>query len=524
MAGSLLASLLLSLPVIQAEFCDEADNLVGGWLIANGWVMYKDYFSHHAPIPHLYSAFIHVVFGKSWAFQRWSIAVFGLINLAFLMGRSRTRSDGRWFYSLALLALLWPMYAVNYWGYMVLADNLAAHAALPLIVIVLDVLSSRRSPSRWEGIWFGMNLFIAGMSNPLLVFPGMVAGLGFLAACWFPEGWRGNRRPWPGLVGAMAGGLVPGLALIAYLVHQDSLELAWDRVIRFNSEVYAQYTGGFGFPSVIKDCWRQAASCFSLTHFGIWDFSLRHDSEMPWGNDQWVFFGLVGRLSILAMVGWALVRKSWLGGLVLYVFAACCLSRAGFHMQHFRLLELWCLCWLGASLVLSWRRQTAPVRVLTSLAMVGWLLIQGVVVANAFATVSAVGMTCKLRPTMPSTHDFSRVCRGLLGQEGKVLVYPLAMHFQYSINYPPAGYFYYVLPWTCHRPEDLQRAVDDLRRAAQENTLVYFDDSGDIWNYPTRVWAKELGVVLREDYLEVAPHFFLSKNASQVRQAALGGH
>jgi hypothetical protein len=44
--------LLFSFPFLKGEFVDERDNWVGGYLQSRGEVIYKDFISHHAPLPY----------------------------------------------------------------------------------------------------------------------------------------------------------------------------------------------------------------------------------------------------------------------------------------------------------------------------------------------------------------------------------------------------------------------------------------------------------------------------------------
>src|SRR5687767_6441243 len=37
-------------------FVDESDNFLGGYVIARGYVLYRDYFSHHMPLPYYLAA------------------------------------------------------------------------------------------------------------------------------------------------------------------------------------------------------------------------------------------------------------------------------------------------------------------------------------------------------------------------------------------------------------------------------------------------------------------------------------
>lgn len=506
MAASLGVFLLLNLPFVNADFCDESDNLVGGMLISQGWVVYRDYFSQHAPLPHLLSAVVHFLFGKGWALQRWSVALIGLVNLWQLMALTRRRPDGTLFYALALFAILWPFYAVLYWGYMVLADNIAAYATLPMAALVVDSLWNRARPSVFASAWLGVNLFMAGMSNPLMIYPAVVCLVGFAWASWrrdpSRQSWTIPWRPWIGLT---LGGLAPGIGLVAYFLGHGALDDCWDWVFEFNREVYAPGDLYLG------EVWHHLGNLWSPLQQQPWDFGLVHRSEDPGGNDSWAYFGLAGRLGIVAVAAWSLLRRSALAGLVLYGLAAASLTRQGFHTQPFRVLELLCLCVSAVIVFGVLRRRSYGIRLPFAVPALGLALVNILVIANAALEVSRRGVQCRLDPNLPHYRQLARECRSLVGAEAKAFFYPLDFHLHYATGYEPAGYFFCMVPWTCQRPQDKARVLSDLRRGARDRVLVVFPREFQIWGRPSQSWAREIYEVLDAEYREVRPNWYVPR-------------
>jgi hypothetical protein len=60
----LLILLYFSISVYSSKigvFVDESDNIYGGHLINHGYLIYQDFFSHHAPFPYYWVAWIFKV-------------------------------------------------------------------------------------------------------------------------------------------------------------------------------------------------------------------------------------------------------------------------------------------------------------------------------------------------------------------------------------------------------------------------------------------------------------------------------
>jgi hypothetical protein len=56
---------LVTLNITLYNHTDEGDVLSVGWLISEGYILYKDIFSHHFPLPYYFVAFIIKIFGSS---------------------------------------------------------------------------------------------------------------------------------------------------------------------------------------------------------------------------------------------------------------------------------------------------------------------------------------------------------------------------------------------------------------------------------------------------------------------------
>ena len=64
----------------RGSFGDEQENMVAGWLVNQGYVPYKDFFFHHAPLPFFISAVLQIFRGSGYAIYRTFILGFHLLT------------------------------------------------------------------------------------------------------------------------------------------------------------------------------------------------------------------------------------------------------------------------------------------------------------------------------------------------------------------------------------------------------------------------------------------------------------
>ncbi|HEV7663020.1 MAG TPA: hypothetical protein VGQ62_05750, partial [Chloroflexota bacterium] len=116
------------------RYVDEADNLLGGELIAHGYRLYGDFFSHHMPLPYYVMAAANLVGANSLTAYRlfFSILITAVFGMAMFSFRKRLPV-------LFLAGLVFTIGLVHpiFLGYMVLADHLFAFALVILLLFLL---------------------------------------------------------------------------------------------------------------------------------------------------------------------------------------------------------------------------------------------------------------------------------------------------------------------------------------------------------------------------------------------------
>ena len=118
------------------RFCDEDDILTASWLISNGYVLYKDIFSHHMPLPY-YIMSIPNLFLNPLSFDIFRCFFYIFIGSVFIFFNFYDKNGLRNFWLLIyiiILLLSFPLFN----GYWVLADTFFALGALAVFISVLN--------------------------------------------------------------------------------------------------------------------------------------------------------------------------------------------------------------------------------------------------------------------------------------------------------------------------------------------------------------------------------------------------
>lgn len=119
------------------KYPDEFDNVMGGWFMLKGSLIYRDWFTHHGPMPYFLASVIEIFSGQS--FVRFRIiyelflgcfSLFGYWYVSKSIGKKYTS-----FYPFLLVFL--GLIATYYWFHMLLADNISAFCILPSYLLVL---------------------------------------------------------------------------------------------------------------------------------------------------------------------------------------------------------------------------------------------------------------------------------------------------------------------------------------------------------------------------------------------------
>lgn len=121
---------------VHESYPDEFDNILGGWYMLHGKLLYSGFFTHHNPIAYMLSAVVEVFSGQSFVRFRlvYALGLFAYILWTFLFLKKRFIHKDIQFY--LFFILLFAASATYFWGHMVLADNIAALLILPVFSLL----------------------------------------------------------------------------------------------------------------------------------------------------------------------------------------------------------------------------------------------------------------------------------------------------------------------------------------------------------------------------------------------------
>lgn len=135
--GGAVLLVILLINTFHESYPDEFDNILGGWYILHGKIIYKDFFTHHGPIAYFISVPALIFSGNSFVKFRliYSLFLLLMLTLPYLYIRRSVGAAATRFY-IALLYII-AIASIYFWGQMLLADNLAGYFLLPVATLLI---------------------------------------------------------------------------------------------------------------------------------------------------------------------------------------------------------------------------------------------------------------------------------------------------------------------------------------------------------------------------------------------------
>lgn len=122
---------------LHESYPDEFDNIMGGWYILHGRLIYTGFFTHHDPVAYFIAAFVEIFSGRSFVRFRifYSILLFIFTFWSFSYLKGSIKRISMEFY--LGVVLFFGVGATYFWGHMLLADNVSAILLMPAFALVL---------------------------------------------------------------------------------------------------------------------------------------------------------------------------------------------------------------------------------------------------------------------------------------------------------------------------------------------------------------------------------------------------
>lgn len=224
--------ILISLTnAIHDKYPDEFDNLLGGRYLLEGKIIYRDFFTHHGPVPYFIAAFVLFFSQISFVWFRLLFAILTLICMFFgyrYFQQKHPKAGSIY----GIYIILFTVAATYFWGHMLLSDNIAALSILPVYLLILITLLFNSSIRFRDIAVASAMLAVATLSSLTYAYAAMIlyAAVFFLFA-------QNHRRP-KSILTAIGLFALPYLIWLVYLLLTGSLLDFYHQTIDFNSKYY----------------------------------------------------------------------------------------------------------------------------------------------------------------------------------------------------------------------------------------------------------------------------------------------
>jgi hypothetical protein len=497
---------------------DEGDTFAVGWLIARGWRLYKDIFSHHFPFPYFWVALIVKVFGASLFAVRFSFILLRALLFLIAMRLSGYR------FALGMTALAWSVVGHLYLGNSLIYHSFSGILLLSAFSIGLAIIRKDIQPGNLALSMVGVFLGLAVLTDPMKVFPAAIAVLAILLSSWGEHSISGGLREGLSRVGVISLGIAACMLLFGvYLIATGTGDDFYRDAILFNEEIYSKYSPAVGIREILQpavsglDILNKRRTAILNPHFA-WQFYQ--------SIDNWVFTGFFYRAAILLGTILFLTRRRFLSALYLYLFGAAVLIRFSdyFHASPFALLSFFVISFLLSGHLEGpiWGARKArqfSCRSPLKIAMRGFAFLSLAVIFFMFAWLSirGGGYLIKNRSKMSFSENFSALEGNAAfyrkatcyRREARILVYPLDPIQYFLAQIPPASRFLYMTPWTAEVGQ-----AEVIAALERKPTLVYVNREASVWGFEATRYLKDLIGYLETNYEEIETNYFISPQLS----------
>lgn len=507
--GLLLLSAIVSLTQVYYVYYnwgDEGEIITIGWLISKGWVLYKDVFTHHFPLPYFFVALVVKLFGASILPIRLSLIIFRTLAFAISMKFSRYRL------ALGITALGWSLIGHLYLGNTLVYYSFSGFLLVCSIAIGLTLINEAHQVSK-SGL-FTMSVFcgLAVMTDPILLFPTTALIVFVMLAILFQKSNPINPRQFIKIGALVCIGYGAGLGCyLAYALITGSLADFYQYALVFNAITYSKYSPPITFTNAFEQL-ISGLGIFNpywlsnISPFYVWDSFTTLDA--------WVFTGFFYRFVILMACFICLLRRRYLIGVATYMVASLIMVRSTsiFYGSSLAFISIFIGAWLLAGDVFSWPKITNRfwdrIRQIAQkttwaivLLMFCWLNVR----ASHFLLENTNRMQYDyyFGARMHDAAFFKQLTCG--NNDVRLLIYPYDPIYYFLAQMPPASRFSYMLPWTAEIGQG--EVIEALKH---KPTVLIINREAEVWGYPVETFLADLLRYIDDHYEKVKNGIYVS--------------
>lgn len=484
------------------SFVDESDNFLGGFLISHGAVLYRDYFSHHMPLPYLIAACTSWLGASSIDDQRTFTALAVFAVYSFVLLRFRLLLGGTF---LALTIVSLAASHMVFWGNMLLAETILSSAIL--ILFLYFYASPPFIYSVGDQVIISVVVCAAAMSTLVSAYPllALVAVYVLRRLTDMRHGVRILLRRELFFLGILS---LP-FAVAAVLLAMSG---AWsdfvDQAVTFNRVYYSQFD-------------------LSSDPLGILATALR--SDYHYVRDNLTATSLLTGQGLMILAGGvasllvARQRGILLGVLLSSLLVLSRLREEPFHDQSFYMLSIvavavvatWAVDRFRAASLSLWRQLAGGKRALNAdtLRSVLRLMAPALALTGAMVFYVGIGAAYAAAPLFiqPSGYvfEFSAAIDAITEPTERIWVGPIDPQAYLAARRLPASRYAFYLPWLAASPQISAGLVSDLEASQPPVVVINFGAPIIRWTgvaterYVVSEYAAGLAAYLNQHYTPV---------------------
>lgn len=221
---------------LHESYPDEFDNILGGWYILHGRLIYTGFFTHHGPVAYYIAALVEIFSGRSFFRFRIVYSIFLLAYFLwtyfFLKNRVDIIKSRPYLYFIPVIGIA----ATYFWGHMLLADSISGFFLTPVYALLLVKIFYRENLIKKDFVFISVLTALAWLSSltyTYLILFILICSLGYYMY-YQPEKTLGKKS----LLKILVIFLAPYMVFFIYLLVTGSLSDYIYQAITFNEKYY----------------------------------------------------------------------------------------------------------------------------------------------------------------------------------------------------------------------------------------------------------------------------------------------
>jgi len=453
-------------------FTDETDNMRGGMILANGGVLYRDYYTQHTPLVYyLCKLFAHLGAASAEQFRLLFYLLMSLIWAGLYYRHQKFFGRRKMFAYPILCILIVTVQSIH--GSMILSE---AVQGLCLSIVLLEFIrylddkeiDIKRSIIISLAVSCSiLSAFISVYAISIIVVGFIISEIIYVRKCKYSI--RQTAKRYRKFLVIM---MLPFIGVIAYFAYHGALGKAYEMAFSFNTNVYPLYTGGFG-SDIIQPYFGGVSNILSGFTESIKQLFYIEVTDL-----------LIINLAVYIMLCAVFVKLFFRGNkalsLLFFIFVCCCATRGmDFHNLPF---------WYVSVLVIVLFMDLPEMKLGKSQAIPVVLCIWLIFIVRPF--ISNMGSSISREPHAVSETEYAIVSLSSDNEPIFIDAYRVdSMYLLYKGIYP-VNRANYILPWYMDWYED--DTVEDLIESSPKIAVFNPDTEVRVYSHFCRALEYEI--------------------------------